>query len=151
MTETTPSDSPMDWIADHTRRYLDSDGADGHLWHGIDGSFTQGAPTLLLTTRGRRSGKLRRTPLIYGRDGNDYVIVASKAGFPEHPLWYLNLLAHPEVELQVGAERFPAKARVAEPAEKARLWPTMTALWPDYDGYQSSTDRDIPIVLLERI
>ncbi|ONH59759.1 nitroreductase [Frankia sp. CcI49] len=151
MTETTPSDSPMDWIADHTRRYLDSDGADGHLWHGIDGSLTQGAPTLLLTTRGRRSGKLRRTPLIYGRDGNDYVIVASKAGFPEHPLWYLNLLAHPEVELQVGAERFPAKARVAEPAEKARLWPTMTALWPDYDGYQSSTDRDIPIVLLERI
>jgi deazaflavin-dependent oxidoreductase (nitroreductase family) len=97
-----PLDSPVDWVAQHTRQYVATNGAQGHLWNGV--------PTLLLTTIGRRSGRPRRTALIYGRDGDRYVVVASKGGAPEHPLWYLNLRAQPEVEVQVGAERFRASS-----------------------------------------
>jgi deazaflavin-dependent oxidoreductase (nitroreductase family) len=143
-------DSPTWWVAEHTRRYVASDGADGHLWHGPDGSLEQGLPTLLLTTTGRRSGKLRRTALIYGRDGADYVVVASLGGAPTHPLWYLNLTEDPEVGVQVGAETFHARARTATGEEKARLWRLMLEIWPPYAEYQTRTDRDIPVVILER-
>jgi deazaflavin-dependent oxidoreductase (nitroreductase family) len=136
-------DSPEGWVARHIRRYLDSDGAKGHEWR-------PGVFTLLLTTRGRRSGKLRRTALIYGRDGDRYLVVASVGGSARHPAWYLNLVDHPEVEVQVGAERFPATARTASAEEKPRLWSLMTAIWPAYEGYQRKTRRDIPVVILER-
>jgi deazaflavin-dependent oxidoreductase (nitroreductase family) len=134
-------DSPEGWIQKHIREYVDSNGQKGHLWRGI--------PTLLLTTRGRKSGKLRRTALIYGRDGDAYMVVASNGGSRNHPLWYLNLVADPEVELQVEAKKFSARARTATPAEKARLWPVMAKIFPRYDLYQSKAGRDIPLVILE--
>ncbi|WP_067820760.1 nitroreductase family deazaflavin-dependent oxidoreductase [Actinomadura kijaniata] len=134
-------DSPTAWVAEHIRAYVESDGAEGHLY--------QDWPTLLLTTRGRRSGRLRRTALIYGRDGDRYLLVASNGGAPAHPAWYLNLTAHPEVTIQVGAERLPARARVATPEEKPALWRTMAGMFPLYDEYQAGTDREIPLVILE--
>ena len=137
-------DSPEGWVAEHIRRYVETNGAEGHEWR-------PGVYTLLLTTRGRRTGKLRRTALIYGRDGDDYLVVASQGGAPEHPSWYHNLLADPEVQVQVGADKFTARARTAGPEEKPRMWRTMTATWPAYDDYQRKTDREIPVVVLERI
>ncbi|MFF5171492.1 nitroreductase family deazaflavin-dependent oxidoreductase [Micromonospora sp. NPDC000089] len=137
-------DSPEGWVAEHIQRYVETAGADGHEWR-------PGVFTLLLTTRGRKSGKLRRTALIYGRDGDDYLVVASQGGDPRHPAWYLNLLADPEVEVQVGADRFTARARTATAEEKPRMWRTMTATWPAYDEYQTKTDREIPVVVLERV
>ncbi|MCX4386431.1 nitroreductase family deazaflavin-dependent oxidoreductase [Micromonospora peucetia] len=137
-------DSPQDWVADHIRRYVETDGAEGHEWQ-------PGVFTLLLTTRGRRSGKLRRTALIYGRDGDAYLVVASQGGDPKHPAWYLNLLDEPLVEVQVGGERFTARARTATAREKPRMWSTMAAAWPAYDDYQAKTDREIPVVVLERV
>jgi deazaflavin-dependent oxidoreductase (nitroreductase family) len=136
-------DSPTGWVNRHIRRYVDSDGAKGHEWR-------PGVFTLLLTTRGRRSGQLRRTALIYGRDGDRYVVVASVGGSARHPAWYLNLTDDPEVEVQVGAERFTARGRTATPDEKPRLWALMTSIWPAYDGYQRKTKREIPVVILER-
>lgn len=137
-----PVDSALDWVADHTRRYVESGGEDGHDWNGV--------PTLVLTTRGRRSGRLRRNALIYGRDGDSVVIVASRGGDDHHPLWYLNLAEDPAVTVQVGPDVFDARARTADPDEKARLWPVMAAIWPAYDEYQAKTDRDIPVVILDR-
>ena len=138
------TDSPTGWVAEHVDRYVETDGREGHEWRGV--------PTLLLTTRGRKSGKLRRTALIYGKDGEGrYLLVASKGGAPEQPSWYLNLAAHPEVEVQVGADKFAARARTADAREKPRLWQLMTSIWPDYDGYQKKTSRDIPVVIVERI
>jgi len=138
--EVAPLDSALDWVADHTRRYVESDGADGHLWSGV--------ATLVLTTTGRRSGQLRRNALIYGRDGEDYLIVASRGGDDHDPLWYRNLVADPHVSVQVGADRFDATARTASADEKRRWWPTMAAIWPAYDEYQAKTDREIPVVVL---
>lgn len=138
------TDSPTGWVAEHVRRYVETDGREGHEWRGV--------PTLLLTTRGRKSGKLRRTALIYGKDGEErYLLVASKGGAPEHPSWYLNLSEHPEVEVQVGADKFAARARTADAREKPHLWQVMASIWPDYDGYQKKTGRDIPVVIVERI
>jgi deazaflavin-dependent oxidoreductase (nitroreductase family) len=134
-------DSPTGWVAKHIRRYEKTGGRAGHEWNG--------ATTLLLTTRGRKTGKLRRTALIYGRDGDNYVLVASRGGHAHHPSWYLNLVANPEVTVQVRADKFTARAHTATPEEKARLWPLMTSIWPAYDDYQEKTDREIPIVVLE--
>jgi deazaflavin-dependent oxidoreductase (nitroreductase family) len=140
--DAAPLDSALDWVADHTRRYVESDGADGHLWNGV--------PTLVLTTTGRRSGQPRRNALIYGQDGENYLIVASRGGDDHDPLWYRNLVADPQVSVQVGADRFQATARTASAEEKRRWWPTMTAIWPAYDEYQAKTERDIPVVVLTR-
>ena len=138
------TDSPTGWVAEHVHRYVETDGREGHEWRGV--------PTLLLTTLGRKSGKLRRTALIYGKDGEErYLLVASKGGAPEHPSWYLNLTEHPEVEVQAGADKFAARARTADAQEKPRLWQVMASIWPDYDGYQKKTDRDIPVAIVERI
>jgi deazaflavin-dependent oxidoreductase (nitroreductase family) len=126
---------------EHIDRYLATDGEEGHEW--------EGTHTLLLGTTGRRSGTPRLHPLIYGRHGGDYLVVASKGGAPEHPDWYLNLEANPDVEIQVKADKMRAHARTASPEEKAELWPIMTTEWPAYDDYQEKTDRDIPIVVLE--
>jgi deazaflavin-dependent oxidoreductase (nitroreductase family) len=128
---------------EHVRRYRETGGEVGHVWNGV--------PTLLLTTTGRTSGEQRTAPLIYGEDGGAYVVVASKGGAPRHPAWYLNLSAEPAVVVQVGADRFPARARTASADERARLWPLMTSIWPAYDEYQAKTDREIPVVVLERV
>jgi deazaflavin-dependent oxidoreductase (nitroreductase family) len=143
MIDEEPIDSPQGWVAEHVRRYIATNGEDGHLW--------RGAPTLILTTLGRRSGKPRRLALIYGMDGDRYIVVASKGGADQHPDWYLNILEHPEVQVQVKADRFRATARTATPAEHDALWPRMADIWPDYNTYQTKTQRQIPLVILERI
>ena len=130
------------WQQRHVKRYLDSNGEDGHIWEGV--------PTLLVTTTGSRSGKQRTTPLIYGRDGDRYIIVASYGGAPNHPAWYVNMQANPNIEAQVGADRFNARVRTASGEEKTRLWKLMTAIWPAYDKYQLKTTREIPVVIVER-
>jgi deazaflavin-dependent oxidoreductase (nitroreductase family) len=135
-------DSPEGWVADHIKSYVESDGEQGHLWRGV--------PTLLLTTRGRKSGELRRTALIYGEHAGTYLLVASQGGADAHPAWYLNLQADPEVQVQVGADKFTARARTATEEEKPELWATMTKIWPAYDEYQTKTQRPIPVVVLER-
>ena len=127
---------------EHVDRYRDTDGQEGHDW--------QGTQTLILTTKGRKSGEPRDAPLIYGVHGDDYLVVASKGGAPEPPAWYLNLQADPEVEVQVWGERFKARARDATPEEKPEMRKIMTAEWPAYDEYQTKTDRQIPVVVLER-
>jgi deazaflavin-dependent oxidoreductase (nitroreductase family) len=137
-----PIDSPTGWVAEHVQRYIETNGEDGHMW--------RGAPTLLLTTIGRHSGKARRLALIYGKDADQYVVVASKGGAEQHPEWYLNLRDNPEVQVQVMADRFRARARTATPEERERLWPQMVAIWPAYADYQKKTDRQIPLVILER-
>ena len=139
---TEPLDSAVGWVAKHTRRYVESDGEDGYLWNGV--------PTLVLTTTGRKSGQLRRNGLIYAEDGDRYVVVGSKGGDDHHPLWYLNLVENPDVGVQIKSERFQARARTADPEERAQLWPLMTAIWPDYDQYQAKTEREFPVVILER-
>jgi len=135
-----PIDSRTPWVAKQLAEYLATDGREP--------GFRYGAPLLLLTYRGRRSGQWRRTVLIYGRAEGDYLIVASKGGAPSHPEWYLGLQAHPEAWLQVGADRFPVTARTASPEEKARLWDGMVKIYPDYADYQEKTERDIPLVIL---
>lgn len=126
----------------HVKAYIDTDGERGHDW--------KGTQCLLLTTTGRKSGQPRIMPLIYAPDDGHQVVVASKGGAPEHPAWYLNLRDDPEVEVQVKGDRFAATARAAEGEERERLWKRMTQEWPDYDEYQKKTDRQIPIVILER-
>jgi len=132
-----------DWIKDHLRRYLETDGADGHIWRGV--------PTLLLTTKGRKSGDWQTLPLIYGEADDACVLVASKGGHQHHPLWYQNLVAEPEVQVQVGADKFQARARTAQGDERDRLWGIMRNIWPQYDEYQAATEREIPVVVLERV
>ncbi|TYB40072.1 nitroreductase family deazaflavin-dependent oxidoreductase [Actinomadura chibensis] len=128
---------------EHVERYQETDGAEGHDW--------QGTVTLLLTTKGRRTGKEHTTPLIYQPDGDAYVVVASKGGAEDDPLWFKNIEADPQVKVQVKGDRFTAHARVAGPDEKPALWRKMAAVWPDYDEYQKKTDRQIPVVILERV
>jgi deazaflavin-dependent oxidoreductase (nitroreductase family) len=121
---------------------VETDGTKGHRWSGVN--------TLLLTTRGRNSGKLRRTALIYGRDGDRYLVVASNGGAKKHPSWYLKLDENSEVEVQVGADKFMARAHTATTREKPRLWRLMASIWPEYDRYQARSKRAIPVVVLER-
>ena len=140
-----------DWIRDHLQRYLETNGADGHLWDATLGGGTGFCPTLLLTTTGRRSGEPLTLPLIYGRVGEAYVVIASKGGAPAHPAWYLNLAANPEVGVQVMADRFSARARTAEGAERSTLWNMMVGVYHPYEKYQAATTREIPVVVLERV
>ena len=125
---------------EHVRRYRETDGEVGYIWNGV--------PTLLLTTTGRRTGEPTTTPLIFGRDGDGYVIVASQGGKPEHPGWYRNLVKEPEVELQVKGDRFRGRAQTAEGDERERLWRAMAEIWPQYDEYQTRTERVIPVVVV---
>jgi deazaflavin-dependent oxidoreductase (nitroreductase family) len=134
------TDSTWDWVAEHTRRYLASGGTDGHE---SDGVFT-----LVLATTGRRTGTPRRTCLIYGTSGDDFVVVASKGGADEDPAWFKNLQADPSVGVQVGTRRLTAVARVASPQEREALWAQMVAIFPLYDEYARKTGRVIPVVLL---
>jgi len=125
---------------DHVRTYQQTDGDVGYMWNGV--------PTLLLTVTGRKSGRDLTSALIFGRDGDDLLVVASKGGAPQAPQWYLNLCADPEVRVQVKADKMAAIARTATAAEKPRLWKILTDMWPNYDVYQSRTDRSIPVVVL---
>lgn len=128
---------------EHVRVYRETGGERGYHW--------RGTTILLLTTKGRKSGETRTTPLIHRTDGDRWVIVASKGGAPDDPAWFKNISANPEdVEIQVKDESFAARPSVVEGENRARLWSLMTEVWPDYDDYQSSTDREIPIVALER-
>ena len=140
-----PADPHAAWALQHVHDYVATDGehpTNGHDW-------LKGATVLLLTTIGHRSGKAGRTPLIYGRDGDRYLVVASKGGADLAPVWYRNLVAEPRVRIQVRGDVIDGRARTATPAEKAALWPTMTNIWPDYDAYQRKTERDIPLVIIE--
>lgn len=143
--------SPREWIQAHLKRYLETNGEDGHLWDASLGGGEGLVPTLLLTTTGRKTGKRLQLPLIYGRDGDAYVIVASKGGHRAHPIWYLNLVANPEVELQVKAARLRARARTASGEERERLWRKMVELYAPYQRYQARTERQIPVVVLDPI
>jgi deazaflavin-dependent oxidoreductase (nitroreductase family) len=134
--------SPEQWVADQARRYEESGGTEA--------TDLKGSPCLLLDYVGRRTGTWRRTVLIYGRDGQDYLIVASKGGAPEHPAWYLSLRDHPEVHLRVGPERFAATAETLSTDEKARVWPHLLDVYAPYEDYQKKTDREIPVVRLRR-
>ena len=131
-----------DWAQEHMRNYLATDGANGHIWRGV--------PTLLLTTIGSKSGEERMLPLIYGEDDGDYVIVASKGGFAEHPAWYNNLVVQPKVQVQVAADKFSATAVSIDGARRQELWNMMAEVWPLYIEYQQKTDRHIPVVALVR-
>jgi deazaflavin-dependent oxidoreductase (nitroreductase family) len=125
---------------EHVRQYEETDGEVGYMWND--------ATCLVLTTTGRKSGEPRKFALIFGQDGEDHLLVASKGGAPEHPGWYLNLQANPEAVIQVKGDVIPVTARTASAEEKARLWPIMLEQWPNYDEYQTKTDRDIPVVVL---
>jgi deazaflavin-dependent oxidoreductase (nitroreductase family) len=142
-TEPQPAPRPAGWQQEHRRRYEETNGEEGHLWNGV--------PTLLLSTLGRRSHEVHTTPLIYGRDGDSYLVVASVGGGPKHPNWYLNLVQQPIVRVQVVGEKFTARTRPATPEEKPDLWRTMAAIWPAYDDYQKRTERDIPVVIIEKV
>ena len=142
--EGTVVDSPTEWVNSHIQSYVSTDGEDGH-------EFRNGAPILLLSVLGRKSGVWRRNALIYGRAGDGYVVVASKGGAPQDPAWYTNLVAEPSVHVQVKGEKFSARARVAAGDERSRLWDEMALIWPDYNDYQTKTDREIPIVVLDPV
>ena len=128
---------------EHVDRYVATNGEEGYVWR-------NGAPILILTTTGRKSGEARSNALIFGRHGDDYLVVGSKGGAPAAPAWYVNLDANPAVQVQVKGDRFAAHARTATAEEKPELWKIMTAVWPDYDRYQERTDREIPVVILTR-
>jgi deazaflavin-dependent oxidoreductase (nitroreductase family) len=127
---------------EHVARYRESNGEVGYIWNG--------ATTLLLTTTGRRSGEPRTVPLIYAADGDRCIVVASKGGAPQHPLWYGNIEANPEVDVQIKGDHFSARARTLDGDERARAWSIAATQWPNYDVYQQRTTRVIPVVALER-
>ena len=133
--------SPWDWVSAQVEQY--------EATGGKEGGTLEGAPCVILTTKGRKSGKLRKTPLMRIEHEGVYAVVASLGGAPQHPVWYLNLVANPEVTLQDGGKVLDLRARTATPEEKADWWPVANATWPSYESYQQSTDRDIPVVLLE--
>jgi len=139
--EGTYEPSPWAQVADQIELYESSGGTEG--------TTLQGAPCVILWTRGRSSGAIRKSPLIRVSDGARYAVVASKGGAPEHPLWYLNLVADPNVSLQDGPVLQDYVAHTASPDERAHWWPLATTAWPSYDEYQTKTDREIPIVVLE--
>jgi len=138
-----PLDSAMDWVAEHTRKYVETGGDDGYMWRGF--------PTVVLTTTGRKSGDLRRNALIYGKDGDDFILIASYGGRPTHPLWYLNLVADPSVTIQERADVVNGVAEtVPEGEERDRLWDKMVSIFPAYAEYQAKTERRIPLVRVRR-
>lgn len=142
MTAEQVHDNQTGWINKHIRDYVDSDGARGHRYQGMD--------SLLITTRGRRSGQLPRTALFYGVDGDRFVVVGSNGGKASHPGWYLNLIADPGLEVQVGPDVFTATARTAKGNDEVRLWELMAGIFPLYNKYRDGTDRHLPVVVLER-
>jgi deazaflavin-dependent oxidoreductase (nitroreductase family) len=140
------------WMIDHANRYISSGGKDGHMYTVTPPGYPEmTVPSLLLTTVGRKSGEKFIFPLFYGEDGNSIIIVASKGGAPEHPGWYKNLVANPEVEVRVGTKDFKAKARTITGAAREPLWQKALKFWPPYADYAKKTEREIPVVLLDPI
>jgi deazaflavin-dependent oxidoreductase (nitroreductase family) len=128
---------------EHVKKYLETNGEIGYLWNGV--------PTLLLTTTGRKSGEKRTIPIIFNMDGENFFLIASKGGAPAHPVWFLNLEANPNAVVQVKGEKWEVKARVAESPERERLWDIALVGWPQYNLYQSRTERKIPVIVLEPV
>jgi deazaflavin-dependent oxidoreductase (nitroreductase family) len=152
MTEPRLAPNLPDWMVKHANRYLDSGGTDGHLYKMTPpGQAEITAPALLLTTTGRKSGEKFIFPLFYGTTGGSYFVVASKGGAPQHPGWYRNLLANPDVEVQVGTAKMRARARTAAGEERVLLWQKALGFWPPYADYQRKTEREIPVVVLEPV
>jgi proline iminopeptidase len=141
------------WMQDHTHRYLSSGGTDGHIYTvNRPGLPDLAVPSLLLTTTGRKSGERFMFPLFYGQAGDSYFVIASKGGAPEHPGWYRNLMANPDVEIQVGTLKTAARARTATGEERTRLWAEAVKFWPPYAEYQlKSGGREIPVVVLDPV
>ena len=137
---TTPDDELFG--QEHVRAYRETGGERGYNWHGTE--------IVLLTTTGRSSGEERTTPLIHRVDDGRVVLIASNGGSVEHPAWYRNLSKDPTATVQLKADVFPVRARDAEGVERERLWSLMTEVWPWYDNYQENTERQIPVVVLER-
>jgi len=151
MAEISIPDSVPGWVKEHIELYLD-DGEAAHLWDARLGGGEGMLTTLLLTTKGRKSGKQQMIPLIYRPTGNGgYCVIASKGGAPSHPAWYLNLEADPEIEVKVANEKFKALARVAQGDERERLWNTMVDYYAPYTDYQASAGRVIPVVVLDPV
>ncbi len=140
--------SEIPWIAEHIKLYQ-TDPEKAHMWDSAPLGGPGLLPTLLLTTKGRKSGEPRVLPLIYGTADESYVVIASKGGMPKHPLWYLNLEAESECELRVGAKQVSARARTATGEERDRLWNEMAEIYPPYRDYQKATERTIPVVVLD--
>ena len=141
-----------DWMVEHANRYLASGGTDGHMYKiTVPGRGEITAPALLLTTTGRKSGDKFMFPLFYGTDGGSYFVIASKGGAPQHPGWYHNILANPDVEVQVGTKKMNARARTTEGEERLRLWKKALEFWPPYADYQLKTEREIPVVVLDPV
>lgn len=128
--------------------YRRTNGRVGGNWRVMAG-WRKPVPVLLLDHLGRKTGRKFTTPLLYLEDGKDLVVVASQGGMAKHPQWYRNLLAHPDSQVQVGAQLRRVRARVAEDEERAALWPRLVELYADFETYQSWTDRVIPVVILE--
>ena len=141
---------PPDWVTEHLRLYRESGGTEGHLIDSHEAGSLGPVPSLLLTTRGRRSGKMHTLPLFYGTAGEAYVVIASKGGAHTPPGWYLNLRANPVVEVQVRTEQFTAHARVATGKEREHLWEQMVQMHPPYGISQKKTTREFPVVVLEK-
>jgi deazaflavin-dependent oxidoreductase (nitroreductase family) len=130
--------------------YRRTRGRIGGKWR-VGAGFRKPVPTLLLEHRGRRSGRVFTTPLLYITDGPNVVVVASQGGLPKHPPWYHNLLANPDTRIQIRAEHMPVRARTADQEERTRLWPLLIDAYADFDNYQSWTEREIPVVILQPI
>ncbi|MFT5574761.1 MAG: deazaflavin-dependent oxidoreductase (nitroreductase family) [Bermanella sp.] len=145
---TLPATLPQ-WIKDHVELYQ-HDGEAAHLWDAALGGGKGLLTTLLLTTQGRKSGKILSLPLIYRpNDSGGYCVIASKGGAPAHPAWYLNLLDQPQVHVKVANDEFDATARIVEGEEREALWQKMVGYYAPYTNYQAATDRQIPVVVLE--
>jgi deazaflavin-dependent oxidoreductase (nitroreductase family) len=141
-----------DWQVKHANRYLASGGSEGHMYKiDVPGRGEITAPSLLLTTTGRKSGEKFIFPLFYGTEGGSYIIVASKGGAPEHPGWYRNILVNPDVEVQAGTKKVKARARTASGEERSRLWKRALEFWPPYADYALKTEREIPVVVLDPV
>lgn len=141
-----------EWMVKHTNRYIESGGTDGHMYKiNVPGRGEIVAPALLLTTTGRKSGDKYIFPLFYGEESGNYFVVASKGGAPEHPGWYRNMLANPDVEVQVGTKKLKARARTVSGEERAKLWKKALVFWPPYADYALKTDREIPVVMLDPV
>lgn len=134
----------------HTRMYRVTGGRLGKKWR-MGSAVRSAVPVCLLTTIGRKSGEKRTVPLVFMRDGANFVIVASQGGVPKNPQWYWNVAANPSVEIEIGKQRFACRAHTAEEAERARLWPELVELYADFASYQSWTDREIPVVVCEPV
>ena len=152
MTEAKLAPNLPAWMEAHANNYLSSGGTEGHMYKMTPpGRPEMTVPSLLLTTTGRKSGEKFVFPLFYGKAGDSYIVVASKGGAPQHPGWYRNLLANPDVDVQVGTQKFKARARTATGDERTRLWQEALKFWPPYAEYQQKTEREIPVVVLDPV